>query len=100
MSTGAERVAVIHALRTPFVKSFGVFDMETPLSLSLRVVTELMNVSGINPSHIEECIWGAVIPQTKTPNIARDILLFGGLPRTIPGYTLNKAVQVLCKQLS
>jgi acetyl-CoA acyltransferase len=88
---GLARVAVCGALRTPFVKSFGVFDSETALSLSLRVATELLARSGIDPARVDEVIWGAVIPQTKNPNVARDLVLFSGLPRTVPGVTLNKA---------
>lgn len=85
------RVAVVGAVRTPFVRSFGVFERETPLSLSLRAATELIERTGINPADIEEVLWGAVIPQIKNPNVARDLVLFAGLPRTAPGVTLNRA---------
>jgi acetyl-CoA acetyltransferase family protein len=88
---GLARVAVCGAVRTPFVKSFGVFENETALSLSLRVATEVIARTGVNPEHIEEVVWGAVIPQTRNPNVARDIVLFAGLPASTPGYTLNKA---------
>lgn len=85
------RVAVVGAVRTPFVKSFGVFENETALSLSLRVATELIARTGVNPEDIAEVIWGAVIPQTKNPNVARDLVLFAGLPKSTPGYTMNRA---------
>lgn len=85
------RVAVVGAVRTPFVRSFGVFERETPLTLSLRVATEVLARTGVNPADVEEVIWGAVIPQTKNPNVARDLVLFAGLPRTAPGITLNRA---------
>ncbi|KAB8031740.1 thiolase family protein [Fluviispira multicolorata] len=86
-----ERVAVVGAVRSPFVKSFGVFENETALSLSLRVATELIARTGVQASDIDECIWGVVIPQTKNANLAREIVLFSGLPTTIAGFTLNKA---------
>ena len=86
-----KRVAVIAAKRTPFVKSFGVFEKVTPLELSLAVAKEVLATSGIDVSDLDEVIWGAVIPQTKNPNIARDVILFGGFPKKIPGYTLNRA---------
>jgi acetyl-CoA acyltransferase len=90
-SGGTPRVAVVGAVRTPFVRSFGVFERETPLSLSIRPATEVIARSGANASDIDEVIWGAVVPQTKNPNIARDIVLFAGLPKSIAGYTLNRA---------
>lgn len=90
-SSKKERVAVIGAVRTPFVKSFGVFEHETALSLSLRVASEIISRTGVQASDIDECIWGVVIPQTKNANLAREIVLFSGLPTSIAGFTLNKA---------
>jgi acetyl-CoA acyltransferase len=84
-------VVVLDAVRTPFVKSFGVFENETPLALSLHVARALLNRSKANPEDIGEVVWGAVIPQVRNPNIARDLVLFAGFPRHTPGYTLNKA---------
>ena len=60
-----KKVAVVNTARTPFVKSFGVFEQETALSLSLRVANEIISRTGIQASDIDECIWGVVIPQTK-----------------------------------
>lgn len=85
------RVAVINDVRTPFVRSFGVFDQETSLSLSIKVVTELIARSGVNAHDIDECVWGVVVPQVRNANLAREIILFSGLPTSIPGFTLNKA---------
>lgn len=85
------RVAVIDEVRTPFVRSFGVFDKETALSLSMKVATELVARSGVVAHEIDECVWGVVVPQTKNANLAREIILFSGLPTSIPGFTLNKA---------
>ncbi|MGY3803778.1 thiolase family protein [Pigmentibacter ruber] len=86
-----EKVAVVSTVRTPFVKSFGVFEQETALSLSLRVANEIISRTGVQASDIDECIWGVVIPQTKNANLAREIVLFSGLPTSISGFTLNKA---------
>ncbi|MBX9838956.1 thiolase family protein [Silvanigrella sp.] len=90
-SSKKERVVVVSTVRTPFVKSFGVFEQETALSLSLRVASEVISKTGVQASDIDECIWGVVIPQTKNANLAREIVLFSGLPTTIAGFTLNKA---------
>lgn len=84
-------VVVVDAIRTPFVKSFGVYEQETALTLSLHAARALINRLDIDPASIDEVVWGAVIPQTKNPNIARDIILFAGLPKQAAGYTLNKA---------
>ena len=85
------RVAVVRGLRTPFAKSGTVYARLTALDLGKLVVAELVQRSGIDPKSIDELIFGNVIPSVKAPNIAREIVLGTGLPRSIPGYTVGKA---------
>jgi acetyl-CoA acyltransferase len=85
------RVAVVTGIRTPFAKSGTHFARLSALDLGKIVVTELMQRSGINPSDVQELVFGNVIPSVKAPNIAREIILGTGLPRKIPGYSVSKA---------
>jgi len=85
------RVAVVRGLRTPFAKSGTHYAHLTALELGKMVVSELVQRSGVDPSTIQELIFGNVIPSVKAPNIAREIVLGTGLPRSIPAYTVGKA---------
>jgi acetyl-CoA acyltransferase len=85
------RVAVVRGLRTPFAKSGTHYAHLTALELGKIVVAELVQRSGIDPSSVQEIVFGNVIPSVKAPNIAREIILGTGLPRRIPGYTVSKA---------
>lgn len=85
------RVAVIRGLRTPFAKSGTAYARLTALDLGKIVVSELVQRSGIDPKEVQEVVYGTVIPSVKAPNIAREIVLGTGLPRSIPGYTVGKA---------
>jgi acetyl-CoA acyltransferase len=85
------RVAVIRGLRTPFAKSGTHYGHLSALDLGKLVVTELVQRSGIDPSEVQEVVFGNVIPSVKAPNIAREIILGTGLPRRIPGYSVSKA---------
>lgn len=85
------RVAVIQGLRTPFAKSGTVYARLSALDLGKLVVAELVQRSGIDPKSVQEIVYGNVIPSVKAPNIAREIVLGTGLPRSIPGYTVGKA---------
>jgi acetyl-CoA acyltransferase len=85
------RVAVVLGLRTPFAKSGTHYGHLSALDLGKLVVAELVQRSGIDPAEVEEVIFGNVIPSVKAPNIAREIVLGTGLPRSIPGYTVGKA---------
>src|SRR5713101_3254978 len=85
------RVAVIRGVRTPFAKSGTHYAHLSALDLGKLVVAELVERSGIDPKEIQELVFGNVIPSVKAPNIAREIVLGTGLPRSIPGYTVGKA---------
>jgi acetyl-CoA acyltransferase len=90
-STNPHSVVIIDALRTPFVKSFGLFENETPLNLSCRVVSEILARNNVPGHFIDEVIWGTVISSLPHHNIARDIVAFSGLPFSIPGHTVSMA---------
>jgi len=85
------RVAVIRGLRIPFAKSGTHYAHLSALDLGKLVVSELVQRSGVDPSEVQEVVFGNVIPSVKAPNIAREIVLGTGLPRKIPGYTVGKA---------
>lgn len=85
------RVAVIRGLRTPFAKSGTVYGHLDALELGKIVVAELLRRSEIDPNSIQELIFGNVIPSVKAPNIAREIVLGTGMPRSIPAYTVSRA---------
>ena len=91
MSQPNQRVAIIRGVRTPFAKSGTLYARLTALDLGKFAVTELIERSGIDPKEIQEVVYGNVIPSVKAPNIAREIVLGTGLPRSIPGYTVGKA---------
>jgi acetyl-CoA acyltransferase len=85
------RVAIVRGLRTPFAKSGTNFARLTALDLGKMAVAELIERSGIDPKSVQEVVFGNVIPSVKAPNIAREIVLGTGLPRSIPGFTIGKA---------
>ena len=85
------RVAVVRGLRTPFAKSGTHYAHLSALDLGKLVVAELVQRSGIDPNTIQEVVFGNVIPSVKAPNIAREIVLGTGLPRSVPGFTVSKA---------
>lgn len=85
------RVAVVRGVRTPFAKSGTHYAHLSALDLGKLAVTELLQRSGVDPSEVQELVFGNVIPSVKAPNIAREIILGTGLPTRIPGYTVSKA---------
>lgn len=86
-----ERVAIVAGLRTPFVRSSGVFRNLSAQDLGTRVISELVARSGVAASAIERIVYGQVVPSLTGPNIAREIVLDAGLPRTIDAFSVSRA---------
>ncbi|MFK7824709.1 MAG: thiolase family protein [Oligoflexales bacterium] len=87
---GNGRPVFVDGVRSAFVKSYGVFEDCDALELYSRVTDGLLRKIGLDYEIIDEMIAGAVVPQTKNPNIARDTILNLGLPSKINGYTINR----------
>ncbi len=85
------RAAIVHGIRTPFVKSGTVFKHLSALELGKAAVAELVQRAAIDPVHIERLVFGAVIADPQAPNIAREIVLAAGLPRSIDAYSVSRA---------
>ena len=88
---GNNKPVFIDGVRTPFVKSFGVFQKADSLELFSRVVDGLVRKLDVDPMELDEISCGVVVPQTKNANVARDAIVNLGLPSHIHGYTLNRA---------
>lgn len=87
---GNSKPVFIDGVRTPFVKSFGVFEQADALELYSRVVQGLLRKLEIDPQEIDEISAGVVVPQPKNGNVARDAIINLGLPAHIHGYTVNR----------
>lgn len=85
------RVAIVAGLRTPFVKSAGVFRSLSSLDLSTQVVSELIARAELDPSLIDLCVFGQVVATPQVANIAREVVLAAGLPRDIEAFSVSRA---------
>lgn len=85
------RVAIVDGLRTPFAKSGTLLKDFTTLELAQAVVTELIQRSGVKPSAVDLVVYGSVVQDVSTPNIAREIVLSCGLPETTDAFSVTRA---------
>jgi len=90
-SNGDRRVAIVLGLRTPFAKQGTAYRDLTALELAKIVVAELLQRAGVEPSEIQQVVYGQVIPSLSVPNIAREIVLGTGMPRSIEAYSVARA---------
>lgn len=85
------RVAIVEGIRTPFLRAYTQFKDLTAVDLAKFAVRELIERTDLDPENIDEVIMGCVLPPISAPNVAREVVLALGLPRRIPGFTLQKA---------
>ncbi len=84
-------MAIVEGIRTPFLRAYTQFKDLTAVDLAKFAVRELIERTDLDPENIDEVIMGCVLPPIGAPNVAREVVLALGLPRRIPGFTLQKA---------
>lgn len=89
--TNADRVAIVGALRTPFLKAGTGFKDMTTVELSTAVVSELVQRMGVDPKLFTSCVFGQVMPSLDYINLAREIVLRTTLDRSIEAYSVSRA---------
>ena len=85
-----ERVAIVEGIRTPFCKAGGVLKEWEADDLGAFIVNELMARSPVSREQVDELIFGNVLQPPHATNIARVLAVKGGLPISIPAYTVNR----------
>jgi acetyl-CoA acyltransferase len=85
------RVAIVGGLRTPFLKSGTDFRDLSALDLASGLVAELLARTGLGGDQIDQLVFGAVVGDVMAPNVAREIVLATGLPRSIDAYSVSRA---------
>ena len=85
-----ERIAVVEGLRTPFIKSWTLFNDIPAQDLGVICVRELINKTGLSPDDIDEVILGCAGQPAEAMNIARVVSLRSGIPYTKTAFTVNR----------
>lgn len=75
-------VFIVPGVRTPFVKSGGVYAQQSAMELSIPVAKAMG--ARARPDILS---WGQVIPDPSMSNIARELVFEAGLDPTIPAYS-------------
>lgn len=90
-ASNSDRVAIIDACRTPFMRSGTAFYDLMAWELGRFAVKGLIARTGIDQSMIDYVIMGTVMADISTTNVAREIMLGAGLSGTIPAHTCTAA---------
>jgi len=91
MESNGNRVAIVAGLRTPFAKQWSAYREVSALDLANIVVAELLQRLELDPTEIQQVVYGQVVPSVEAPNIAREIVLGTGMPKSIEAYSVSRA---------
>ena len=84
---------IISAVRTPVGqgKPTGALVSLSPVELTALVLQEAVKRAGIEPSQVEDVVWGCVTPiGDQGANLARLAVLRAGFPMHVPAVTLSR----------
>lgn len=84
-------VVIAAACRTAIGTINGQFKDLTALDLSIPIMQDLVRRSGVEPSLLDDVVWGCNYQRTYLENnLARIALVKAGLPHTVPGITVHR----------
>ena len=88
-AAAAPRVAIVDGVRTPFKTSGTEYNDLQVYDLSKMVMKSVLERNVLDGSEMDFVLWGNVIQEVKTSNVAREAALGAGIPRNIPAHTVT-----------
>jgi len=84
-------VVIAGAVRTPIGTFGGALAGLTPAELGAAAAAEALRRAGIQPSQVDEAVFGCARQAGVVPNVARQIAFRAAVPQEVPAYTVNMA---------
>jgi acetyl-CoA C-acetyltransferase len=82
---------IVSTARTPIGRAYrGAFNATSSPTLAAHAIRAAVERAGVEPAEIEDCIFGAGLPQGVQQTIGRTAALRAGLPVTVGGMTLDR----------
>jgi acetyl-CoA acyltransferase len=98
--TRPRRAALVAGFRTPFLRAGSDFARLDVLELARAVTTELLQRTNLDPAEVQHLIYGNVTRPVAYSNLARELVLAAGLPRTTPADTVTLACASACQAIT
>lgn len=87
----AREVWIVEAVRTPIGRHGGALAAVRPDDLAARVVSAVVERSGVDPALVDDVILGCANQAGEdNRNVGRMAALLAGLPMEVPGQTVNR----------
>ncbi|GAB0094910.1 trifunctional enzyme subunit beta, mitochondrial [Sergentomyia squamirostris] len=86
-----KNIVLIDGVRTPFLTSGSDYSRLMPHSLASHSLVSLLRKTGVDKEIIDYIVYGTVIQEVKTSNIAREAALSAGFSNKTPAHTVTMA---------
>lgn len=86
----SQEVVIVQAKRTPMGAFGGSLKNVSAVDLGAYAVKEAMADINLDPSLVDELIFGNVLSAGLGQNVARQVSVNAGIPKEIPAFTVNK----------
>lgn len=86
-----DRAAIVAGVRTPFTKAGTDLASMRAVDLGTAVVKELLARTDVPAREVGLCVYGQVVPSLDWLNIAREVVLRSGLPKTTDAFSVSRA---------
>lgn len=90
ITANMKRIAIVDGIRTPFVKSWTLFEDIPAQRLGALAVRELIERANIDINKVDEVIFGSVAQPVEATNVARVISLYAGIPKEKRAHTVSR----------
>jgi acetyl-CoA C-acetyltransferase len=101
-----ERAVIVEGARTPVGKFLGAFSDISAVDLGVHAVGAALGRAGVEPTTVDELVFGHARQAGNGPNPARQVAYRSGLGEEKPAFTVNmacgsgvKAIQVAAEQI-
>mmetsp|Transcript_4236 Transcript_4236/g.17183 ORF Transcript_4236/g.17183 Transcript_4236/m.17183 type:complete len:470 (-) Transcript_4236:316-1725(-) len=84
-------VVLVDGVRIPFALSSTVYDDCLAVDLARASLTGLVTKLGLDASLVDYVLWGTVVQEPRTSNIAREAAMHAGIPKGVPAHTVTMA---------
>jgi acetyl-CoA C-acetyltransferase len=95
-----QAVYFLSGVRTPIGKFGGSLASLSAADMGVVAAKAAIDRAGVQPSQVEETIFGNARQAGGGPNPARQISIRSGVPKQVPAYTVNKACASGLKSIS
>ncbi|KAM4595978.1 trifunctional enzyme subunit beta, mitochondrial-like, partial [Polymixia lowei] len=88
---GVKNIVLVEGVRTPFLLSGTTYSDLMPHDLARAALQGLLHRTALPKDAVDYIIYGTVIQEVKTSNVAREAALGAGFSDKIPAHTVTMA---------